>query len=102
MLEVPMRPVTCGPKFHWFGYYDKWQFDESGRYALGMEVDFEGRSPQPEDKITLGLIDLEDGDRWSEIGRTQAWCWQQGCPRLGQGLSQAAQCQRNRAPAFPY
>lgn len=79
MLEVPMRPVTCGPKFHWFGYYDKWQFDESGRYALGMEVDFEGRSPQPEDEITLGLIDLEDGDRWSEIGRTRAWCWQQGC-----------------------
>ena len=79
MQSVPMRPVTRGPKFHWFGYYDKWQFDESGCYALGMEVDFEGRSPRPEDEITLGLIDLEDGDRWSEIGRTQAWCWQQGC-----------------------
>ena len=79
MQDVPMRPVTAGPKFHWFGYYDKWQFDPSDRYALGMEVDFEGRSPRPEDEIALGLIDLEDGDRWSEIGRTQAWCWQQGC-----------------------
>ena len=79
MQDVPMRPVTAGPKFHWFGYYDKWQFDPSDRYALGMEVDFEGRSPRPEDEIVLGLIDLEDGDRWSEIGRTQAWCWQQGC-----------------------
>ena len=74
-----MRPATAGPKFHWFGYYDKWQFDPSNRYALGMEVDFEGRSPRPDDEIGLGLIDLEDGDRWSEIGRTQAWCWQQGC-----------------------
>lgn len=79
MQDVPMRPVTAGPKFHWFGYYDKWQFDPSDRYALGMEVDFEGRSPRPEDEIVLGLIDLGDGDRWSEIGRTQAWCWQQGC-----------------------
>ena len=79
MQDVPMRPVTAGPKFHWFGYYDKWQFDPSDRYALGMEVNFEGRSPRPDDEIGLGLIDLEDGDRWSEIGRTQAWCWQQGC-----------------------
>ena len=79
MQDVPMRPATAGPKFHWFGYYDKWQFDPSDRYALGMEVDFEGRSPRPDDEIGLGLIDLEDGDRWSEIGRTQAWCWQQGC-----------------------
>ena len=79
MHSVPMRPVTRGPKFHWFGYYDKWQFDESGRYALGMEVGFEGRSPRPEDEIALGLIDLKDEDRWSQIGRTQAWCWQQGC-----------------------
>ena len=79
MQDVPMRPVTAGPKFHWFGYYDKWQFDPSDRYALGMEVNFEGRSPRPDDEIALGLIDLEDGDRWSEIGRTQAWCWQQGC-----------------------
>ena len=79
MQDVPMRPVTAGPKFHWFGYYDKWQFDPSDRYALGMEVDFEGRSPRPDDEIALGVIDLEDGDRWSEIRRTQAWCWQQGC-----------------------
>ena len=33
----PVRPITKGPKFHWFGYYDKLQFDPSSRYALGME-----------------------------------------------------------------
>ncbi len=78
-MSVPMRPVTSGPQVHWFGYYDKWQFDESDRYVLGMEADFEGRSPRPDDEIALGVIDLGDGDRWSEIGRTRAWCWQQGC-----------------------
>ena len=39
----PVRRITRGPKFHWFGYYDKWQFDPSSRYVLGMEVDFEHR-----------------------------------------------------------
>ena len=28
---VPMRAITKGPKFHWFGYYDKLEFDPTGR-----------------------------------------------------------------------
>ena len=30
----PVRQITHGPKFHWFGYYDKLQLDATGRYAL--------------------------------------------------------------------
>ena len=52
------------PKFHWFGYYDKLQFDPTGRYVLGMEASFENRTPLPDDVITVGMIDLADGDRW--------------------------------------
>ena len=76
---MSMRPITSGPKHHWFGYYDKLQFDPSNRYVLGMEVDFEHRSPTPGDVIRVGMIDLADGDRWIELGDTRAWCWQQGC-----------------------
>jgi hypothetical protein len=75
----PVRAITKGPKFHWFGYYDKLQFDPTSRYVLGMESDFEGRQPEPSDTIGLGTIDLEDGDRWTTIAETRAWCWQQGC-----------------------
>ena len=75
----PVRQITRGPKHHWFGYYDKLQFDPTGRYALGMEVDFEGRSPRPDDRIAMGMIDLADGDRWVELGASRAWGWQQGC-----------------------
>jgi len=75
----PCRAITKGPKFHWFGYYDKWQFDPTDRYVLGMEVDFEHRSPKPEDTVRIGMIDLADGDRWTELGTSTAWCWQQGC-----------------------
>jgi hypothetical protein len=75
----PVRTITRGPKFHWFGYYDKFEFDPTNRYVLGMEVDFEHRSPTPQDSITIGMVDLQDGDRWIELGSSKAWCWQQGC-----------------------
>ena len=74
-----VRPITRGPKFHWFGYYDKLQFDPACRYVLGMEVDFEHRSPGQNDVISIGMVDLKDGDRWIELGKSRAWCWQQGC-----------------------
>jgi len=75
----PVRQITRGPKFHWFGYYDKLQFDPSNRYVLGMEVDFEHRSPTPGDTIRIGMVDLKDNDRWIDLGQSGAWCWQQGC-----------------------
>ena len=77
--DVPLRVITTEPGYHWFGYYDKLQFDPSSRYVLGMEVNFEHRSPRPGDVISVGMIDLNDGDRWIELGQTKAWCWQQGC-----------------------
>jgi hypothetical protein len=75
----PTRAITRGPDHHWFGYYDKHQFDPSGRFVLGNEVGFEGRAPQADDEIAVGMVDLEDGDRWVELGRSRAWNWQQGC-----------------------
>ena len=74
-----IRTITRGPKFHWRGYYDKMLFDRSNRFVLANEVDFEGRSPKPDDRINIGMIDLQDGDRWIELGSTTAWNWQQGC-----------------------
>jgi len=75
----PVRTITRGPTYHWFGYYDKLEFDPGGRYVLGMEVDFEHRSPKPDDVIKVGMVDLQDNDRWIELGESRAWCWQQGC-----------------------
>ena len=83
--DVPVRALTGkSPGFHWFGYYDKLQFDPTGRYVLGMKVEFEGRSPTADDVIKIGLIDLEKGEwsttpEWTELGESRAWGWQQGC-----------------------
>jgi len=84
---VPVRALTGpgsaakGPAgaFHWFGYYDKLQFDPSSRYLLGMRVGFEGRSPEADDRVEIGLIDLKKGDSWTKLGESRAWGWQQGC-----------------------
>lgn len=76
---VPVRTITRGPRHHWFAYYDKLQFDPLVRYCLGNAVDFEHRSPRPDDAIEVGMVDLEDGDRWLPLGSSRAWGWQQGC-----------------------
>ncbi len=75
----PARGITTGPKHHWFGYYDKLEFDPASRRVLGMQVGFEHRSPRPDDEIRIGLVDIEDGDKWTDLGSSTAWCWQQGC-----------------------
>ncbi len=77
--HVPCRTITQGPNSHWFGYYDKHEFDPTNRYVLGMEVDFHGRTPTPEDKIVLGYVDIEDGDKWVPFAQSRSWGWQQGC-----------------------
>lgn len=75
----PVRPLTRGPKFHWFGYYDKLEFDPTGRFVLANQVDFEHRSPTADDVIQVGMVDTQDHDKWIELGESHAWNWQQGC-----------------------
>ncbi|MGV3588828.1 MAG: hypothetical protein ACO1OF_17615 [Adhaeribacter sp.] len=75
----PVQAITQGPEFHWFGYYDKYQTDPSGSYVLGMQVAFEGRTPEAQDTIKIGIIDLQNRNKWRELGESKAWGWQQGC-----------------------
>ncbi|WP_182867617.1 hypothetical protein [Stieleria mannarensis] len=76
---VPCRAITKGPQHHWFGYYDKREFDPTNTLVLSNEVAFEGRSPTGEDTIAVGYVDTSDNDRWHPIGTSNAWGWQQGC-----------------------
>jgi hypothetical protein len=75
----PTRVITRGPGFHWFGYYDKFQFDPTNRFVLSNKVNFEHRSPTADDVIEIGMVDIQEKDRWIPLGKTRAWNWQQGC-----------------------
>ena len=70
--------VTQGPKHHYFGYYDKCPWDKAGRYLLGMETGFIDHSPDPAEKLVIGMGDTHKDNLWTPLGSTGAWNWQQG------------------------
>src|SRR5690348_3163575 len=76
---VPVRAITKGPRFHWFGYYDKLQFDPASRFALGVSNDFQHRLVTAADRLKIGMVDLEDGDKWIDLGETNSWSWHRTC-----------------------
>ena len=72
------------PMYHGFFYYgstydELLQFDPTGRYMLALRVFIEGRRVQPHDKGEVGYFDLRKNNKWTKIGETTAWNWQQGC-----------------------
>ncbi len=84
----PIRISPVGterkPMYHGFFFYncsqnELFQFDPSGRYMLGLRIFVEGRKVQPFDKGEVGYFDLQKKNRWTKIGETTAWNWQQGC-----------------------
>ncbi|GAG56069.1 unnamed protein product, partial [marine sediment metagenome] len=75
-----IRTITDGPRHHWFGYYDKLEFDPTDRFVLANEVSFEHRTPRKDDVIRVGMVDTQDNqDTWIELGTSRAWGWQQAC-----------------------
>lgn len=77
--NVPVTRITSDPLYHWGAYFDQLHFDPTNRYVISNEVDFQHRTPEPDDRITVGVIDTQDNFRWIPIGSTVAWNWQQGC-----------------------
>ena len=68
----PARAVTRGPRHHFFGYYDKQQWDNSGRFLLGLETEFLDHPPTGEDAATIGVIDLAKDNCWRPLDQTLA------------------------------
>jgi hypothetical protein len=71
--------LTSAPGYTGFFFMGKQQFDASERYALAMRVYFENREVTMNDVADIGYIDIKDGNKWTKIGTTTAWNWQQGC-----------------------
>jgi hypothetical protein len=75
------------PNYTGFWFFDGLQFDDTGRYALGMKVHFQEREVTPSDRGEIGYIDLQDSNKWTKVGETTAWNWQQGCRLTWRGGS---------------
>ena len=77
--KIAAHAVTRGPHHHFFGYYDKSPWDDSGRWLLGMASTFMDRPPGPDDRLAIGVIDSGRNYAWRPLAETRAWNWQQGC-----------------------
>src|SRR6187401_2614681 len=76
--RIPCRRVGTGTRHHFFGYYNKTNWDRSGRYLLAHEVAMMDARLTPELTATVGYFDLNDGDAFHPVGETRAWNWQMG------------------------
>jgi len=77
--HLPFECVSPADKHCFFGYFDKFPWDKSGRYLLAHKIDFTARQPVPGEKAVLGRIDLENNNEFLPFAESDAWCWQQGC-----------------------
>jgi hypothetical protein len=69
-------PITSG-RHHFFGYYDKFSWNASGRYHLALETTFIDRQPTRDDTVIIGRVDTDNGNTFEPLAETSAWCWQQ-------------------------
>ena len=76
---TPEHPTYHGFFFYNCSPYDGLQFDPTGRYMLCLQVSIEGRIVQPDDTAFVGIIDTKNNYKWTKIGHSTAWNWQQGC-----------------------
>jgi hypothetical protein len=71
VLEYPIE--------HFFGYYDKSPWNNTGRYILTIQVPLSGRHPLPNEVAIVGYVDTEDSNKFFPIDKTKTWNLQQGC-----------------------
>ena len=71
------RPITQGPKHHFFGYYGICPWNSTGQYHLCLQSDFHDRPPAAGDTAVVGLVEMETG-KFEGVAETRAWNLQQG------------------------
>ena len=77
--SAPIRMVGDASAHHFFGYYNKSNFDRDGRRLLGNRVQQLTGDIVGTETASVGYFDLSDGDTFHEIGTTTTWNWQMGC-----------------------
>ena len=71
------RPITQGPKHHFFGYYGICPWNSTGQYHLCLQSDFHDRPPAAGDTAVVGLVEMATG-KFEGVAETRAWNLQQG------------------------
>lgn len=75
---APCRLVGDGSQHHFFGYYNKSNWDKTNRLLLAQRTPWMDQYLTPAVKATVGYFDTSDGDRFHAVAETGAWNWQMG------------------------
>jgi hypothetical protein len=80
-LALESKQLTTGPKHHFFGYIGHVQnipWNQSGRYLVALQTDFQDRLPRAQDAAEIVLLDTQNNYVVRGVDRTRAWNPQQG------------------------
>ena len=77
--SLPCRRVGRDDQHYFFGYYNKSNWDRSGRLLLANQVPWRDAYLTPDLVARVGYFDLEKGGGFKAVGETRAWNWQMGC-----------------------
>ncbi len=71
--------ITKGQDHHFASaYYGQHSWSKSERYVLCLKTPIEARKPNPNDIAKIGMIDLQDNNKFIPLAKTRAWNFQQG------------------------
>lgn len=72
------RAITSGDKDHFFAsYYGITSWSPCGRYVTVLQTDIKSGLPEGR-PCTIGLVDLQDGNKFIPVAETRAWNFQEG------------------------
>ncbi|MDX9867097.1 MAG: hypothetical protein RBT78_04165 [Kiritimatiellia bacterium] len=72
------RAITSGPKDHLFAsYYAINAWSANQRYVTVLETDVKDRLPTEADAAALGVVDLQDNNRFIPLTTTRCWNFQE-------------------------
>jgi hypothetical protein len=74
----PCTRVGTNGRHHFFGYYNKSNWDPSGRRLLAHEVPWRDAPLKPEMVAKVGYFDMENPGDFHAVGETRTWNWQMG------------------------
>ncbi len=77
--QFPTRQVGNGKANHFFGYYNKSNFDSNGKRILANEVSMITGDLTGKEVAKVGYFDLTNHDKFHELAETTCWNWQMGC-----------------------
>ena len=73
----PRRVTNLGHEHLLASYFAIDSWSPNKRYLSVLETDLNGRLPEPGERCTLGLVDLENGNRFIPVATTACWNFQE-------------------------